>query len=225
MIPFSDGIPMKSNPNRGYGEIVIKRLLKKYPEQEWKLLRYVNRTELFVAALLSPQTTDKQTNNVTIPLFKRFKSFKGYAEADPTELRRYLRGINYYKTKARNLRMACKMIVNQFGGKLPKSLDELMQLPGVGRKVANVVLTHGYGISEGIAIDTHCITVANRLKLTRTRKPEIIEKDLMRKIPKRHWRYTSNLLIALGRDTCRANRKDCYRCVMKDICPSSNAKT
>ena len=95
-------------------------------------------------------------------------------------------------------------------------------VPGVGRKVANVVLTNGFGITEGIAIDTHCITVSNRLRLTRSRNPKQIEKDLMRRIPKRYWLHASNMFVALGRDACKANAKECYHCVLSDICPSSN---
>lgn len=211
---------MESN----FPQIVIKRLMKKYDNQKDTMLHFSNPTELVIATMLSPQCTDKQVNNVTKVLFKKYKKFDDYAKANLRVLNSDLGGINFYKTKAKHVREAARLINAKFGGKVPRTIKELMSLPGVGRKVANVVLTNGLGINEGIAIDTHCITVANRLRLTRTRKPEKIEKDLTRKFPKRYWPYVSNLFIALGRDTCRAQAKYCSRCVLKDICPSSNAK-
>lgn len=207
-----------------FPETVVKKLSAHYRNQKETMLEFSNPAELLVATMLSPQCTDRQVNNVTRVLFKKYKKFHDYAKADMKMLYSDLSGINFYKTKARHIRQAAQIVVSQFHGKLPRTLGELMILPGVGRKVANVVLTNGFGIVEGIAIDTHCITVANRLKLSRTRRPELIEKDLMRKLPKRDWRYVSNLFIALGRDTCKANKKECFRCILKNICPSSNAK-
>jgi len=212
---------MQSN----FSETVMKRLMKRYDDQRDTMLHFSGPTQLLVATMLSPQCTDKQVNSVTKDLFEKYSTFKDYANADIKELSADLDGINFYKTKARHVKESANMIMEQFHGKVPRNLGELMILPGVGRKVANVVLTNGFGITEGIAIDTHCITVANRLRLARTRRPELIEKDLMRKIPKKYWLYVSNLFITLGRDTCRANRKECGRCVLKDICPSSNART
>jgi endonuclease-3 len=206
----------------GFAEEVMRRLSKRYSGQWGTMLRNESMTELFVATLLSPQCTDKQVNNTTTELFKRFRSFKEYADADTRELTRYLKGLNFYKTKARNLSRAARMIVDRFDGELPRSINDLMLLPGVGRKVANVILTNGFGITEGIAVDTHVIVIANRLGLTRSRKPEMIERDLMRRIPKRYWRYASNLFIALGRDVCTKLEKKCYGCSLNDICPSSN---
>ncbi|MDE1762445.1 MAG: endonuclease III [Candidatus Micrarchaeota archaeon] len=207
-----------------FSETVMKRLMKKYDDQRDTMLRFSGPTQLLVATMLSPQCTDKQVNSVTEGLFEKYRTFKDYANADIEELSADLGGINFYKTKARHVKESASMIIEQFNGRVPKTIGELMMLPGVGRKVANVVLTNGFGITEGIAIDTHCITVANRLRLARTRRPELIEKDLRRKIPKKYWLYVSNLFITLGRDTCKANKKECARCVLKDICPSSNAK-
>ncbi|HVA82896.1 MAG TPA: endonuclease III [Candidatus Aquilonibacter sp.] len=209
---------------QNFSETVMKRLMKHYGDQKETMLHFSNPTELVVATMLSPQCTDKQVNNVTKVLFKKYKKFNDYANADIKTLNKDLGGINFYKTKARHVRESANIVVKEFNGKVPRTIKELMTLPGVGRKVANVVLTNGFGITEGIAIDTHCITVANRLRLARTRRPERIEKDLMRKIPKRYWLYASNLFITLGRDTCKASKKECFRCVLKDICPSSNAK-
>jgi len=207
-----------------FPETVMKRLMKKYDDQRETMLHFSGPTQLLVATMLSPQCTDKQVNNVTEKLFEKYETFQDYANADIKELSADLSGINYYKTKAKHVKESSGMILEKFHGKIPRTLENLMALPGVGRKVANVVLTNGFGITEGIAIDTHCITVANRLRMARTRRPELIEKDLMRKIPKKYWLYVSNLFIALGRDTCKANKKECARCVLKDICPSSNAK-
>ncbi|MEM0087037.1 MAG: endonuclease III [Candidatus Micrarchaeaceae archaeon] len=206
-----------------YETEVMVKLAGKYGVQH-TALRHANLLELFVATLLSPQCTDKQVNKVTKGLFEDFPTIEAYANASLSVLEKRLSGLNYYRTKARNLRNAARIMIRDFGGKVPKTMRELMTLPGVGRKVANVILNEGYGITEGIAIDTHCITVANRLKLTRSHDPKIIEKDLMRRIPKRYWHVTSNLFIALGRDTCKARKKECYRCVLRNICKSSNAK-
>ncbi|MGI0141467.1 MAG: endonuclease III domain-containing protein [Candidatus Micrarchaeales archaeon] len=209
---------------QSFPEEVMERLLKRYPDYKDTMLNFSTPTELLIATILSPQCTDKQVNNVTKELFGKYKSFRDYANANTKELSADLSGINYYKTKAKHVIETAKIIEKQFHGRVPRTAGELMILPGVGRKVANVVLTNGFGITEGIAIDTHCITVANRLRLTRSKNPLKIEKDLMRKIPKRYWLNASNLFITLGRDVCRANRKDCAHCVLNDICPSSNVK-
>ena len=132
--------------------------------------------------------------------------------------------MNYYTTKARHLREAARIIVERFHGKVPKTLDELMELPGVGRKVANVVLNEGYGIDEGIAIDTHAGRVARRMGFSRSRIPYKVEKALLRIYPKKDWGRVSNTFIELGRDTCKARNKECYRCVIKEICHSSDVK-
>ncbi|MEM3281695.1 MAG: endonuclease III [Candidatus Micrarchaeaceae archaeon] len=208
---------------QNYETKIIRRLAKRYGVKQ-TALKHANITELFVAAMLSPQCTDKQVNSVTSVLFKEFDGFDAYANANLATLEKKLKGLNYYRTKARNLRNAARIILKDFGGEVPRTISELITLPGIGRKVANVILNEGYGITEGIAVDTHCITVSNRLGLTRSKDPKIIEKDLMKRIPERYWPITSNLFIALGRDTCTARKKECYRCVLKDICKSSNAK-
>ena len=207
-----------------YAVLVLKRLSKRYGYRLRTQLWHVNRTELFIAALLSPQCTDKQVNEATKGLFKRFRTFDDYARAEPATLRRYLRGVNFYRTKAKHLRSASREIAGRFGGRVPRTLAELMELDGVGRKVANVILSEGYGINEGIAVDTHVAVVSRRLGLTRNRDPARIEADLMRRVPKRRWGSVNGLLIELGRDVCTARRKYCERCVLNDICPSSNAR-
>ncbi len=207
-----------------YVNTILKKLSKRYGSQPHTALVHTNLTHLFVAVLLSPQNTDLQVNKTTPKLFKRFRTFSDYARADPRTLRKYLKSLNFYKTKAKNLRRSSQIIVERFDGKIPKTIAKLMELPGVGRKVANVVLNEGYRIDEGIAVDTHCGRVARRLGLSRHKEAEKVEQDLMKKVPKKEWSRTSNLFIELGRDACKARNRQCERCVLKDICPSSTVK-
>ncbi|MGC8587095.1 MAG: endonuclease III domain-containing protein [Candidatus Micrarchaeia archaeon] len=208
---------------RKFAEYVMKTLLRSYSKGTHTLLINSNPTETLVAAMLSPQCTDKQVNNATRILFRRFKSISDYAYAKPSTLRKYLKGVNYYKTKAMNIKRAAQIIERDYNGKIPDSIEELVKLPGVGRKVANVIMNEGFGRAEGIAIDTHCIIVSNRLGLARSNDPLKIERALMEELPRKYWGVASNLLIALGRDTCKARKKECYRCVLRKVCPSSSA--
>ncbi len=205
-----------------YTKTVLQRLYKRYQSKLRTELANQNMTELFVAVLLSPQSNDKQTNRVTEILFKRYKTFKDYADADLRQLRKDMSGLNYYRTKAKHLRESSRIILDRFEGKVPRTMTELMELPGVGRKVANVVLNEGYHIDEGIAVDTHAARTSRRLHFSRHKEPVKVEQDLLRKVDRSWWPYTSNMLIALGRDTCKARNKECYRCVLNDICPSSD---
>jgi endonuclease-3 len=201
---------------------VLHMLKSRYGSSPRTQLKHKNNTDLFVAVLLSPQCTDKQTNAVTEKLFKKYRTFDDYANADIKRLRADLSGLNYYKTKARNLKASAQMIEDRFSGKVPRTMNELMELPGVGRKVANVMLNEGFGIYMGIAVDTHCAVVSRRLGYSRHRDPKKIEQDLLRKIPEKEWGVVSNLFIELGRDTCKAAKKECERCILRDICPSSS---
>lgn len=201
---------------------VIEKLTERYGRELHTELAHKNLTELFVAVFLSPQCTDKQVNNVTPALFRKFGSFEDYANSDMRTLMRYLSGLNFYKTKARNLKKASRMIVDEYHGRVPERIEQLLELPGVGRKVANVVLNESFSVNEGIAVDTHCITVSRRLHLSRHKTADKIEMDLLRKIPKEQWQNVSNLFIALGKDTCKARKKECERCVLSVICPSSS---
>lgn len=161
---------------------------------------------------------------MTPRLFKRFRSFKAYANADLRTLQSYLKNVNFYRTKARSIKKASSIIINRFGGKVPRHLSELMELPGVGRKVGNVILNEGYNIDEGIAVDTHAGRVSRRLGLSRHKDANKVEQDLLKIIPKDEWGRASNLLIELGRDACGARKKECFRCALKDICPSSDVR-
>ena len=201
---------------------VLNLLKSRYGNSPRTQLKHRNTTDLFVAVLLSPQCTDKQTNAVTEKLFKKYRTFDDYANADIKRLSLDLSGLNYYKTKARNLKTSAQMIKSRFNGRVPKKMNELMELPGVGRKVANVMLNEGFGIYMGIAVDTHCAVVSRRLGYSRHKDPKKIEQDLLSKIPEEEWGVVSNLFIELGRDTCKAAKKECERCVLRDICPSSS---
>ena len=208
--------------SREYVRTVLARLGRRYGRRPRTKLLHKSITELFVAVLLSPQCNDNQVNRATPRLFRRFRGFGDYASADIDDLTGYLSGLNYYRTKARNLKRAAAMLESRFHGRVPRTIKELMELPGVGRKVANVILNEGYGIDQGIAVDTHCGRVAVRLGLSRhAGKPDKIERDLLRKIPEKEGGRTSNLFIELGRDACKARNRECGRCVLRDICPSS----
>ncbi len=210
--------------DRKFADLVLDKLQERYGSNLHTQLRHRNNTELFVAVLLSPQCNDNQVNKTTESLFRKYKTFYDYSHADLKTLRSYLNGLNYYKTKAKYLKETAGQILKYYDGKIPKSISELTRLQGVGRKVANVILNEAYGINEGIAVDTHVNVTARRLWLIRSKKPEIIEQRLMKIFDKEDWGKVSNLLIELGRDTCKARKKECYRCVLNKICPSSNAK-
>ncbi len=205
-------------------KLVIRKLRDKYGRDLTTELEHKNITELFVAALLSPQCSDPQVNKTTAVLFKKFRTIKDYDKVNLRTLQRYLKGLNYYKTKAKNLKKAARRIVGVYDGQIPRNMTDLLTLHGVGRKVANVILAEGHKINEGIAIDTHCITVSKRLKIEKTGKPEKIERKLMEELDQKDWHDASNLFIALGRDTCKARNKECYRCVLNRICPSSDIR-
>ncbi len=158
-------------------------------------------------------------------MFRRFPDAKAFAEASPHELYPYIKTLGLYRGKAKNIVGAARMLSYEFNGVIPRSIEELTRLPGVGRKTANVVLSNAFGINQGIAIDTHCVTVSNRLGLVHTKDPEKIEGAIMRITPMGEWGNVSHLFIALGRDVCTARTKHCDRCVLNDICPSSYLKT
>lgn len=198
---------------------ILRRLKKEYPEPK-TALHYSSALDLLVATILSAQATDVLVNKVTAGLFKKYRSARDYAEAPLERLENDLRSINFYKTKAKHIRAAAQMIVHQFEGNVPKTMDELTQLPGVARKTANIILSNAYGINAGIAVDTHVKRLANRLGLTKSDDPVTIEKDLMAATPKNEWSTLSHLLILHGRNVCRAKNPDHGRCVLADICPS-----
>ena len=215
---------MKNTDKGAFIAEVHRRLKRRYARQMRTSMDHSSPWELLVATVLSAQAQDSSVNLVTPKLFKAFKSIKDFSNANPSRLYPYVRSIGLYRTKSKNIVNAARMIMAEYSGKVPDSMDDLVRLPGVGRKTANVVLSNAFGINSGIAIDTHCITVSNRLGIARTSKPEAIEKVLMKHLPQSEWANISHLLIALGRDTCTARLKHCDVCVLNDICPSSTTR-
>lgn len=197
---------------------VIRRLERVYPN---KLeLNFKNPFELLIAVILAAQTTDAKVNQVTERLFKKYKTPEDYLRVPLEELQRDISSINYYRNKAKYIKGACKMLVENFGGEVPKSIEELTKLPGVGRKTANMILYNAFGINEGIAVDTHTARVSKRLGLTEEEKPDKIEQELMQITPKEEWGKLSNLLILHGRYICTARNPKHKECVLYDLCPS-----
>ncbi len=205
-------------------DLILRRLKKRYPEEMQTTLDHQDAWELVVATMLSAQAPDAQVNKVTPALFKKYPNSKSYLKLKPGQLYPYTRSLNFYKTKSKHIIESAKILHQNFNDKVPESLDELMQLPGVGRKTANVVQANAFDRHDGIAIDTHCITVANRLFLYKAKDAKEVEEKLIKITPKEDWGNINHLFIALGRDVCTARKKICNNCVLKDICPSSDAK-
>ena len=199
---------------------VVARLKAEYPdartELDWK-----SPLELLVATMLSAQTTDVQVNRVTQSLFVKYSKAEDYADAVPEELEEDIRPTGFYRNKARSLRGMASALVEEYGGEVPRTMRELVALPGVGRKTANVVLGNAFGVDEGIVVDTHVRRVSGRLGLTQNQDPVKIEQDLMEIVPEEDWTVFSHLLILHGRQTCKARKPDCPNCVINDICPSA----
>lgn len=200
---------------------IATRLKKEYPEIR-TALNFKTPFELLVATILSAQATDAHVNRVTPGLFKKYKSPEDFAGAPLEELQKDISSINLYRGKAKNIQGSAKMIMEQFKGRVPRTMAELITLPGVARKTANVVLSAAYGINEGIAVDTHVKRLARRLGLTEHDDPVKIERDLMSITPREEWGNLSFLLILHGRNVCHAKKPEHHKCVLYDICPSRN---
>ena len=201
-------------------DILISRLKKEFPQAR-TALEYSNPLQMLISTILSAQCTDVRVNIIAPALFAKYRSAKDFADADRSELELEIKSTGFYRMKAKHIIDACKVILENFGGNIPKTMDELLSLPGVGRKTANCVLGGAYGIQSGIVVDTHVIRLANRLGLTKNDEPDKIEQDLMKLVPKREWYRFSNLLILHGRKTCKARTPLCGNCKLSDICPSS----
>jgi endonuclease III len=200
---------------------VTARLKAEYPDARTEL-DWSTPLELLVATILSAQTTDVQVNRVTESLFAKYRKAEDYADSAPDELEEDIRPTGFYRNKARSLRGMASALVEEHGGEVPRSMPELVALPGVGRKTANVVLGNAFGTNEGIVVDTHVRRVSNRLGLTGSQDPTKIERDLMGSVPKEDWTVFSHLLILHGRRTCKARKPDCPNCLLNDICPSAD---
>ncbi len=209
-----------NSPQKNITEI-IKRLKKEYPGTPQTVLRFSTPFELLVATILSAQTTDLLVNRVTSDLFQKYRSAQDVADTTPEKLAQDIRSVNFFNTKAKNINKTAKIIVEKFGGKVPQTMEELVSLPGVARKTANIVLSAAFGLNEGIAVDTHVKRLANRLGLTKHDDPVKIEQDLIAITPKKEWGNLSHLLIFHGRKVCQAKKADHEVCVLADLCPSN----
>lgn len=201
-------------------DILLETLERMYPQACIELV-YHDPLELLVATILSAQSTDRQVNIVTAELFQRYRTARDYACADPRKFEKQIHSTGFFRAKTRMILGAAKMLVNRFNGEVPSSIDELVQLPGVARKTANVVLWGAFGKNEGVAVDTHVKRVTWRLGLTGSDDPVKIEQHLMRFLPRDKWGRTTELLIFLGRRTCKAANPDCPGCLLNKACPSS----
>lgn len=197
---------------------ILAILEQTYPDAH-VTLDFKNPFELLIATILAAQCTDERVNQVTKGLFKRYSTTKAFAEADPVELEEAIRSTGFYRNKARSIIGCCKKIMEEFGGQVPQTMEELITLPGVWRKTANIVLSNALGITAGIAVDTHVKRVANRLGLAQSDKPDEIEQQLCRIIPKKQWTRLTHLLVFHGRAVCMAKRPDCPRCPIRHLCP------
>lgn len=180
------------------------------------MLRHSNAWELLVAVILSAQTTDKHVNTVTKDVFKKYKTLNDYTTADLRTFQRDIKSINYYKTKGKHILAAAKKIKQEFGGRVPRTMKDMITLPGVGRKTANVVLGNAYGVVEGIAVDTHVRRLARRFGLTNHTDPKKIEQDLMEILPKKEWFSFTYRMIAYGRQYSPARKKDANGDIVMD---------
>jgi endonuclease III len=199
----------------------IWNLLKKeYPDVK-PSLNYSNPLELLVATVLSAQSTDIQINKVTEKLFKKYRTVEDYASADLKELENDLYSSGFYKTKAKNIKATAQIIVERYNGEVPRTMEELISLPGIGRKTANIVLARAFEIVEGIAVDTHVKRVSRRLGLTENSDPDKIEQDLISLARKEDLDSLSMTLIYHGRKICQAKKPKCPACVVNQLCPSS----
>jgi endonuclease-3 len=199
---------------------IIELLEKEHPDARIAL-NFNSPLELLVATILSAQCTDERVNIVTKALFKKYRRAEDYANADVKELEHEIRSTGFYRNKARNIKKCCQMLVERFESQVPKTMEEILELPGVARKTANIVLSNAYGVVEGIAVDTNVRRLAQRLGFTANKDPTKIEKDLMKLCPRDKWVRVTDLLIFHGRRICVAKKPKCDACVDNKLCPSA----
>ena len=205
-------------------EQIIKLLKRAHPDAKCAL-NHSNPFELLVATILSAQCTDERVNKVTADLFRKYRKPEDYLKVPATELQEDIRTTGFFRNKTKSIQGACSMLVDEFHGQVPKTMDELLKLPGVARKTANVVLGVAYGIPAGVVVDTHVTRVSRRLGLTKQKDAVKIEQDLMELVPRKDWIIFSHLLIFHGRRICKARRPLCEECQVEKLCPSSMLKT
>ncbi len=198
---------------------LLERFRRAYPDARCEL-DFKNPLQLLIATILSAQCTDKRVNLVTPGLFRKYKRAADFASSKPEELENEIRSTGFFRSKSKSIRAACTAIASAHAGKVPAQMDELVALPGVGRKTANVVLGNAFAKDEGVVVDTHVMRVSQRLRLTRYPDPENIERDLMKLVPRDRWTIWSHYLIFHGRRRCFARKPDCHRCEVLELCPS-----
>ena len=202
---------------------ILGALDRIYPEAHCEL-DHRSPLQLLIATILSAQCTDKRVNIVTPELFKKYRSAADYAKAPLAELEQAIKTTGFFRNKAKNIKSACQTIVAKHGGQVPQTMGELIQLGGVGRKTANVVLGNAFGINVGVVVDTHVARLSQRLGLTKQKTPEKIEKDLMALVPQPQWTLFSHWLIWHGRRRCFARKPDCANCEILKLCPCIGVK-
>ena len=202
---------------------IIAGLQRAYPSAHCEL-NFSNPLQLLVATILSAQCTDKRVNLVTAELFKRYKSAADFAAAPLTELEAAVRTTGFFRNKAKNIKACCAALVEQHGGEVPRTMEELHALDGVGRKTANVVLGNAFGINVGVVVDTHVTRLSHRLGLTKQTDAVKIEQELMKLLPREHWTLFSHWFIWHGRRRCVARKPDCVNCEIKTLCPQIGVK-
>lgn len=199
---------------------IFKRLQRDYPDARIAL-NFGNEWELLVATELSAQCTDKKVNEVTEKLFKKYRSIADYAGATFDEFAEDVRPTGFYRNKTKNIIAAAQMVLAEYGGQLPRTIDEMVKIPGVARKTANVILGNAFGVVEGIAVDTHVFRLTHRLRFSEGKTPEKVERDLMSLFPKNEWFQLTYLLIEHGRNICTAKKARCDICDINSLCPSA----
>jgi endonuclease-3 len=203
---------------------IIRRLKRAYPDAKCSL-NHTNPFELLVATILSAQCTDERVNIVTADLFRKYRGPEDYLKVSPRELEKDIQSTGFFRNKTKSIQGASRVLTEEYGGQVPRTMDQLLELPGVARKTANVVLGNAFDIKVGIVVDTHVTRLSRRLALTREKDAQKIERDLVEIVPKKDWVIFSHLLIAHGRKICRARNPFCAECVVEKFCPSSFLKT
>ncbi len=200
---------------------VIKRLRREYPDAHCAL-NHTNAFELLIATILSAQCTDARVNIVTADLFRKYRTPADYLKVSREELQEDIRSTGFFRNKAKNIQAACERIIEVYGGKVPRTMEELLTLGGVARKTANVVMGNAFGIASGVVVDTHVSRLSQRIGLTHEKTPEKIERDLEKLVPKKHWIMFPHWLISHGRAVCIARKPKCEICVLADQCEYFN---
>jgi endonuclease III len=201
---------------------IVSRLRRRYPRSR-TALEFETPFQILVATILSAQCTDERVNLLTPALYRRYPTVEDFAAADREELERMIRPAGFFRNKAKHIMGSARAVVDRFGGRVPAAMSDLLTLPGVARKTANIVLSAAFGRAEGIAVDTHVRRIAGRLGLSGRKNPDGIERDLMAVVPEKDWLDFNFMLVEFGRDICQARKPRCSSCPLQDLCPSAGS--